>query len=783
MLQLRRCCITFTLLSLIWIIPCLLVGKDDKLVLLIINNLNKSIISESSILIEQTSRRATSSSLNIINLDNDNASNTTTTIIVNNNRLRRKQQQQQQQQQKQQILPLLQEHDSLPVLPLIIIQTQISLPPVPNATNYQERVDYYSNQLNDLDHSIVNNTEKQVASTTAFTTMNIHPPLLTWILVEKEKKRRREHISIIHSSDRKKNTQIQQIQNQNRSKTTTTTSLSTIRGGRRRRNNRRQQQQQSQDRKSISFGRHGPFFRVSRLGHQDKTTMAWRKEWDSIIVRDQIGEKENTSKIRIKPNIDYTNSDREKDNNVIYEYPKKEYVPPFNGGYPKLESLEDIFHRWPQDSDLYDNNDNDNNNHSRTNNDDNNDNNNHKTIGDKTFYETLQHFDYNIKKDREAALLYRSKHLPFKIIHVPVLLNAKTKWENDTYISKQFDDLSLKYKRPNGKCQESRTNFFSFFNSKTWNIVSSNNNNNDDDSNSNSNYNDALLNNINSYDMGLPPTRNNDYTFEEFSNHAKYADYIKLHPFQPHFYYQAFTDKEEKYINTNEKQSSDETKKSFISRDLYPEFSTSLQKTFLIPNPEQVTNSNIQCRFGERGIVSAIHYDVGDNLIGIIYGAKRYILVPPNQCTNLQSIITNIDHPLHRHSPINFGNLKKYNHINNASIMPSNNEDEEEQQQQQQQQYNNRNIEQNLLNTISSNSYGIETILKSGEVLFLPSYWFHYIIGLQKNSQCNVRLHNHSTNTNNGEDDDDDDEEDEGNENENENFEFGGRIDVSSERC
>ncbi|OEU11989.1 hypothetical protein FRACYDRAFT_245114 [Fragilariopsis cylindrus CCMP1102] len=459
--------------------------------------------------------------------------------------------------------------------------------------------------------------------------------------------------------------------------------------------------------------------------------MAWRTEWDSIIVRnnyingeDKEEENNTRSKIRIKSNIDYTNSG-EKDNDVIYEYPKKQYVPPFNGGYPKLESLQDLFHRWPQDSDLYDNNDNNNDNHhSKTNNDDR-----------RTFHETLQHFDYTIKKDREAAVLYRSKHLPFKVINVPVLLNAKTKWENDTYISKQFDDLSLKYKRPNGKCQES-----------------------------------------------------------QFSNHAKYADYTKLHPFQPHFYYQAFTDKEEKYINTNEKQSSENEKKSFISRDLYPEFSTSLQKTFLIPNPEQVTNSNIQCRFGERGIVSAIHYDVGDNIIGIIYGAKRYILVPPNQCSNLQSIITNSDHPLHRHSPINFGNLKKYNHINDASAsassssttttsnnntLPSNN-DEDEQQQQQQQYYNNVNIEQNLLNTISSNSYGIETILKSGEVLFLPSYWFHYIIGLQKNSQCNVRLHNHST-SNSGEDENDDEED--ANENENENFEFGGRIDVSSERC
>ena len=38
-----------------------------------------------------------------------------------------------------------------------------------------------------------------------------------------------------------------------------------------------------------------------------------------------------------------------------------------------------------------------------------------------------------------------------------------------------------------------------------------------------------------------------------------------------------------------------------------------------------------------------------------------------------------------------------------------------------------------------TNALGIETILKAGEVLYIPSHWFHYIIGLQKNIQCNVR--------------------------------------------
>ena len=40
----------------------------------------------------------------------------------------------------------------------------------------------------------------------------------------------------------------------------------------------------------------------------------------------------------------------------------------------------------------------------------------------------------------------------------------------------------------------------------------------------------------------------------------------------------------------------------------------------------------------------------------------------------------------------------------------------------------------------ASNALGIETILKAGEVLYIPSHWFHYIIGLQKNIQCNVHI-------------------------------------------
>ena len=33
----------------------------------------------------------------------------------------------------------------------------------------------------------------------------------------------------------------------------------------------------------------------------------------------------------------------------------------------------------------------------------------------------------------------------------------------------------------------------------------------------------------------------------------------------------------------------------------------------------------------------------------------------------------------------------------------------------------------------------VDTVLKAGEVLYIPSHWFHYITSLQKSAQCNVR--------------------------------------------
>ena len=39
----------------------------------------------------------------------------------------------------------------------------------------------------------------------------------------------------------------------------------------------------------------------------------------------------------------------------------------------------------------------------------------------------------------------------------------------------------------------------------------------------------------------------------------------------------------------------------------------------------------------------------------------------------------------------------------------------------------------------SGTASALSTVVKAGEVLYIPSHWFHYITSLQKSAQCNVR--------------------------------------------
>merc|ERR1712071_274487 len=92
---------------------------------------------------------------------------------------------------------------------------------------------------------------------------------------------------------------------------------------------------------------------------------------------------------------------------------------------------------------------------------------------------------------------------------------------------------------------------------------------------------------------------------------------------------------------------------------------------------------------------------MGRNMIAIFQGERRYILAHPNQCENL--CLYKPPHPSARHSAVDFSNpdLKSYPQFAYVQVN--------------------------------------ELVLQAGDVLYLPTYWFHHIISLNLNYQCNGR--------------------------------------------
>jgi Cupin-like domain len=396
------------------------------------------------------------------------------------------------------------------------------------------------------------------------------------------------------------------------------------------------------------------FFRTFR--QRDASDMAWHDDYLQLLERH--GGRHGA--IPGPTAMDYTDPHH-------YSYPPRLERPPLDGSYPPLAKLETLMQEWPQDQDFVTVSPVDN---SR-----------------RTIRETLQHFNYSDPDQLKMATLFRDAELPFKLYGVPDVDAASHKWTDD-YVAAMFGDhASGMFERSvvidkervplaKGTAQESRTNYFAFFVAKAWDLEQ----------------------------MGLAPTRNNDWSYQTWAQHAVYADAVSLPASQPHFYWQAGVPPEERHL--------DRSKWCFISRDL-PSLSSAQENFFVFHVQEQ---KGIQCRFGERGVVAATHFDGGRNMVAMLKGAKRYILSPPNQCSKL-GIFTEKRSPIYRHSLLNFGHIS---HLRNASITGMSQE------------------ERAWLERAAS-SQALETVLKQGEVLYIPSHWFHYIVSLQKSAQCNVR--------------------------------------------
>mmetsp|Transcript_70329 Transcript_70329/g.196740 ORF Transcript_70329/g.196740 Transcript_70329/m.196740 type:complete len:252 (-) Transcript_70329:297-1052(-) len=112
----------------------------------------------------------------------------------------------------------------------------------------------------------------------------------------------------------------------------------------------------------------------------------------------------------------------------------------------------------------------------------------------------------------------------------------------------------------------------------------------------------------------------------------------------------------------------------------------------------------INCRLGMRGIIQAAHYDSKRNFIAMVGGRKRYVILPPSACEDLE--LLGPGDPSTRHASFDWADTQERERRRNAGFC---------------------------------SSPATEIVLKKGEILYLPSYWFHYIISLDKSVQCNMR--------------------------------------------
>mmetsp|Transcript_18980 Transcript_18980/g.24436 ORF Transcript_18980/g.24436 Transcript_18980/m.24436 type:complete len:541 (-) Transcript_18980:59-1681(-) len=118
-----------------------------------------------------------------------------------------------------------------------------------------------------------------------------------------------------------------------------------------------------------------------------------------------------------------------------------------------------------------------------------------------------------------------------------------------------------------------------------------------------------------------------------------------------------------------------------------------------IGDPEE--QKGVHCRFGMKGVIAENHFDGSRNAIAVLMGKRRYILAHPNNCDKLT--LLPMKHPSARHSAIDYTNpdLETYPEFKEAK----------------------------------SN----EVVLQPGQVLYLPTNWFHFIVSLELNMQCNTR--------------------------------------------
>ena len=278
----------------------------------------------------------------------------------------------------------------------------------------------------------------------------------------------------------------------------------------------------------------------------------------------------------------------------------------------------------------------------------------------------IPRYDYSNKHERKLALDRRNLELPFIVYNVEELDTATAAWTY-SYLDANFGE-SLR------NVEHSKDNHFLYFAQKKGKALP---------------------------DGWTPPQEVGQMTFRDFAKKAivqknKKCDIRSSDASSNSFlrYLYDCGSEDLYYFIINAMEGAHET---FIREDL-PFFDKS-NDFFVVDASKQ---KGINCRFGMKGVVAEAHYDGGRNMVAMIQGRKRYILLPPSTCSVLS--LLPLGHPSARHSTIDWSDMDEVR--KNPAFMDAS---------------------------------ATEVVLTRGEILYIPSYWFHYIVSQDESIQCNTR--------------------------------------------
>jgi len=185
-----------------------------------------------------------------------------------------------------------------------------------------------------------------------------------------------------------------------------------------------------------------------------------------------------------------------------------------------------------------------------------------------------------------------------------------------------------------------------------------------------------------------PPTKLIRMKYTEWLEHADAPD-DKLGPDNPHWYY--------RLIGCGEMGNCDRDSSEYLFDEI-PNFQPK-DENFYIVEPDR--QKGIHCRFGMKGVIAENHFDGSRNTIALFGGERRYILGHPNECENFALFPKG--HPSARHSAVDWTDpdLDEFPQFGDARAN--------------------------------------EVVMQAGDALYLPTNWFHYIVSLELNFQCNSR--------------------------------------------